>query len=77
LNYYLKIKSKKYIMKNVVSILAVAAFLFTMNVSAQEKEKEAVKKEVAKTEKKSCAKEGGKKSCCAAKKTEEKAELAQ
>jgi hypothetical protein len=70
-------------MKNIVSILAVATFLFTMNISAQEKEKEA-KKEVAKTEKscttaekKSCSKDSGKKSCCAAKKTEAKAEVVQ
>jgi hypothetical protein len=71
-------------MKKVISILAVATFLFTVNVSSQEKEKEAAKKDVAKTEKscstaekKSCSKEAGKKSCCAAKKTEAKAELAQ
>lgn len=65
-------------MKNVLSILAIATFLFTINVSAQEKEKEAsAKKEVAKTEKKSCSKEGGKKSCCTAKKADVKTELAQ
>lgn len=71
-------------MKKLATILAVVTFLFTINVSAQEKEKEA-KKDVAKTEKtmattekKSCSSAAsGKKSCCAAKKTEAKAEVVQ
>ena len=58
-------------MKKVVSIMAVVALLFSMNVNAQETAKS--KKKTAKTEKKAacstaekkaCA-EGGKKSCCA------------
>ncbi len=64
-------------MKKIISILTVATFLFTVTVNAQEKEKEAAKKEVAKTEKKSCSKDGGKKSCCSAKKAEVKAEVVQ
>ena len=61
-------------MKKLVSILAVAAFMFSMNVNAQEPKKKA-KKETTKTEKscstsdkKSCgsdAKAGG---CCSSKK---------
>jgi Ni/Co efflux regulator RcnB len=61
-------------MKKLVSILAVAAFMLSMNVNAQEP-KQKTKKEKAKTEKscsteekKSCstdAKAGG---CCASKK---------
>lgn len=72
-------------MKKVGSMLAVAAFLFTMNVNAQEPAK--AKKSKAKTEKsaasaeassapaasgKSCSAEGGKKSCCSHKKEEAK-----
>lgn len=67
-------------MKKLVSIMAVAAFMFSMNVNAQEPQKKA-KKETAKTEKscstaekKSCgteteAKTGG---CCSSKKAAEK-----
>ena len=56
-------------MKKVISILAVAAFMLSVPVIAQEKEKaKTEKKEVAKEEKKSCAK----KSSCCAKKSEEK-----
>ena len=68
-------------MKKLVSIMAVAAFMMSINVTAQEPKQKA-KKETAKTEKscataekKSCgsvAKSGG---CCASKKaTEKKAE---
>lgn len=64
-------------MKKIISILTVATFLFTVSMSAQEKEKETAKKEAAKTEKKSCAKEDGKRSCCSAKKAEVKAEVVQ
>ena len=57
-------------MKKVVVMFAVVAFLFSMNVNAQEPK---TKKKVAKTEKAAaCTKEektacatGGKKSCCA------------
>jgi topoisomerase IA-like protein len=57
-------------MKKLVSIMAVAALLFSMNVSAQETAK--AKKKAAKTEKaacstaekKACAADG-KKACCA------------
>ncbi|MBY0485625.1 MAG: hypothetical protein K2P85_00300 [Flavobacteriaceae bacterium] len=54
-------------MKKVVSMLAVVAFLFSMNVNAQEPAKKTKK---AKTEK-SCDKDkkGG---CCAGKKADEK-----
>ncbi|MEZ4854195.1 hypothetical protein [Flavobacterium sp.] len=48
-------------MKKVVGILAVAAFMFSMSVTAQEPKQE--KKAKAKTEK----------SCCASKKGEDKA----
>lgn len=74
-------------MKKVVSMLAVVAFLFTMNVNAQEPKK--AKKAKAKTEKsaataeassstapvasgKSCSEGSGKKACCSAKKEEAK-----
>lgn len=56
-------------MKKVISMMAVAAFLFSMNANAQEKPKQQKK---AKTEKsctpaemKACSKE--KKTCCAKK----------
>lgn len=58
-------------MRKVVSIMAVAALLFSMNVNAQEPK---AKKKTAKTEKavasskeekKACATDSGKKSCCA------------
>ena len=63
---------KIHIMKKVVSLLAVVAFLFATNVNAQEKQdKKKAKAKTEKTctasEKKSCA-AGEKKSCCAAKK---------
>jgi hypothetical protein len=56
-------------MKKIVSMLAVVAFLFSMNVNAQEVAKDKKDKK-AKTEK-ACAKDkkGG---CCAGKKAEEK-----
>ena len=59
-------------MKKVVSMLAVVAFLFSMNVNAQEKKvaKAKTEKACSASEKKSCSKD--KKSCCAAKKMEEK-----
>jgi hypothetical protein len=64
-------------MKKVISALAIAAFLFTMNVNAQEKK--AAKKATAKTEKscsaaekKECASGAKKGGCCAAKKAESK-----
>lgn len=58
-------------MKKSLSMLALAAFLFSMNGVAQEKpkEKEVAKKECSMKDKKSCAK--GKASCCA-KKAEKK-----
>ena len=58
-------------MKKVVSMMALAAFLVSMNVTAQEKAKEKDKKECSAKEKKSCDKEkkGG---CCAAKKADKK-----
>jgi Ni/Co efflux regulator RcnB len=63
-------------MKKLVSILAVAAFMFSMNVSAQEpqeKEKKAkTEKSCSKDEKKGCAKGEKKGGCCAHKKAEDK-----
>ena len=58
-------------MKKSISMLALAALLFSMNGIAQEKPKEkaAAKKECSMKEKKSCEK--GKSSCCA-KKAEKK-----
>ena len=50
-------------MKKTLSILAVVAFLFTMNVNAQEKPKEEAKKECTMKDKKSCSKD--KKTCSA------------
>ena len=44
-------------MKKVVSMMALAAFLVSMNVTAQEKPKEKDKKECSDKEKKSCNKE--------------------
>ena len=68
-------------MKKLVSIMAVAAFMFSMNVNAQEPKQKA-KKETAKTEKscstadkKSCGSEAKSGGCCSSKKaTEKKAE---
>ena len=68
-------------MKKLVSIMAVAAFMLSMNVNAQEPKKKA-KKETAKTEKscsteekKSCGTEAKAGGCCSSKKaTEKKAE---
>ena len=64
-------------MKKVISALAIAAFLFTMNVNAQEKK--TAKKAPAKTEKacstaekKECASGAKKGGCCASKKAEAK-----
>lgn len=52
--------------------MAVVAFLFSMNVNAQEKKvaKTKTEKSCSATEKKSCNK--AKMACCASKKTEEK-----
>ncbi len=69
-------------MKKVFSILAVATFLFSMNVNAQEDpkqtkkakastEKASTEKSCTKEEKKSCSTEK-KASCCSAKKEESK-----
>ena len=68
-------------MKKLVSIMAVAAFMLSMNVNAQEPKQKA-KKEKAKTEKscsteekKSCGTEAKSGGCCSSKKaTEKKAE---
>jgi hypothetical protein len=68
-------------MKKLVSIMAVAAFMMSINVTAQEPKQKA-KKETAKTEKscataekKSCGSEAKSGGCCASKKaTEKKAE---
>ena len=56
-------------MKKVVSMLAVVAFLFSMNVIAQEVAKD--KKEKKAKSEKTCSKDK-KGSCCAGKKMEEK-----
>ncbi|MFY8069808.1 MAG: hypothetical protein ACOVMG_06915 [Flavobacterium sp.] len=65
-------------MKKLVSIMAVAAFMFSMTVNAQEPKQKA-KKETAKTEKscttaekKSCGSESKSGGCCASKKAAEK-----
>ena len=65
-------------MKKLVSIMAVAAFMFSMTVNAQEPKQKA-KKETAKTEKscataekKSCGSEAKAGGCCASKKAAEK-----
>jgi hypothetical protein len=63
-------------MKKLISVMAVAAFLFSMNVNAQAKQekkqdKAKTEKSCSASEKKACA-ASGKKSCCAAKKAEEK-----
>lgn len=64
-------------MKKIVSTLAIVAFLFSMNVNAQEKK--AAKKATAKTEKscsaaekKECATTAKKGGCCSAKKADSK-----
>ena len=60
-------------MKKVILSMAVVAFLFSMNVNAQEKKvaaKAKTEKSCSASEKKSCSKD--KKACCAAKKMEEK-----
>lgn len=63
-------------MKKLVSILAVAAFMFSMNVSAQEpqeKEKKAkTEKSCSTAEKKSCSSGEKKGGCCASKKAADK-----
>ena len=65
-------------MKKLVSMMAVAAFMFSMTVNAQEPKQKA-KKETAKTEKscstaekKSCGSEATAGGCCASKKAAEK-----
>ena len=63
-------------MRKVISMMAVAAFLFSVNANAgvlPDGKKKAAKteKSCSDAEKKSCA-SGGKKSCCAGKKAEEK-----
>ena len=59
-------------MKKVILSMAVVAFLFSMNINAQEKKvvKAKTEKSCSASEKKSCSKD--KKACCAAKKMEEK-----
>ncbi len=59
-------------MKKVFLSMAVVAFLFSMNVNAQEKKvaKAKTEKSCSTAEKKSCGK--AKMSCCASKKVEEK-----
>ena len=59
-------------MKKIILSMAVVAFLFSMNVNAQEKKvaKAKTEKSCSATEKKSCNK--AKMACCASKKTEEK-----
>jgi hypothetical protein len=59
-------------MKKVILSMAVVAFLFSMNLTAQEKKSEKAKteKSCSTAEKKSCGK--AKMSCCASKKVEEK-----
>ncbi|HNP32197.1 MAG TPA: hypothetical protein PKN96_02765 [Flavobacterium sp.] len=65
-------------MKKVISTFAVVAFLFSMNVNANNETPKTKKKEKAKTEKSCSAAEkkmcasGEKHACCAAKKAEEK-----
>ncbi len=64
-------------MRKLVSIMAVAAFMFAINVNAQEP-KQKVKKADAKTEKscgtekKSCGTEAKSGGCCSSKKAAEK-----
>lgn len=65
-------------MKKIVSIMVLAAFMFSMNVNAQEPKQKA-KKETAKTEKscssaekKSCGSEAKSGGCCSSKKVAEK-----
>ena len=65
-------------MKKLVSIMAVAAFMLSMNVTAQEPKQKA-KKETTKTEKscataekKSCGSEAKTGGCCSSKKATEK-----
>lgn len=75
----LRINNLKYNkMKKVASMLAVVAFLFSMNINAQETEPKQKKKK-AKTEKacsteekKSCSSAEKKGGCCSSKKAEEK-----
>ena len=60
-------------MNKVISMIAVVAFMFSMNVNGQEKKpvKAKTEKMCSASEKKSCS-AGKKGSCCAAKKMEEK-----
>lgn len=59
-------------MKKVILSMAVIAFMFSMNVNAQEKKvaKAKTEKSCSAAEKKSCSKD--KKSCCASKMAEKK-----
>ena len=66
-------------MKKSLSMLAIVSFLFAIPVNAQEKPKEAAKKECSMKDKKSCSPEemkacskDKKARCCAAKKAEKK-----
>lgn len=66
-------------MKKSLSMLAIVAFLFAIPVNAQEKPKEAAKKECSMKDKKSCSPEemkacskDKKAGCCAAKKADKK-----
>ncbi len=58
-------------MKKVISMMAIAAFLFAGNVNAQETQKKETEKKECSKDKKSCSKDkkGG---CCAGKKEEKK-----
>lgn len=59
-------------MTKVISMIAIAICMVSVNASAQEKPKETPKKECSMKEKKSCSKDK-KPSCCAAKKEDKKA----
>lgn len=58
-------------MKKLISVMALAAFLLSLNVTAQEKQKETAKKECSMKEKQHCSKD--KKAGCCAKKADKKA----
>ena len=60
-------------MKKLIPMMALAAFMFSMNVNAQEKPKETAKKETAASDKKSCSSKEKKGGCCAHKKAAAKA----
>jgi hypothetical protein len=59
-------------MTKVISMLAIAICMVSTSINAQEKQKEAPKKECSAKEKKSCSKDK-KTSCCASKKADKKA----